>query len=114
MTILTLNNLPSPKKPLPEAAKIAPKEPGCYRIFFKGDLIYVGKAVNLRKRLSEYVNGSAGKYPSSEFISEYSTEIEVIYVPIPREDLKRREQELMKLFHPLLNKRNSTWLRGKK
>lgn len=114
MNILTIRDFPSQKRPFLDALKVAPKKPGCYRIFFKGDLIYVGKAVDLKKRLSEYSNGYAGKYPSSEFITEYVAETEVSYSVMPKEKIEEVEQELIDTFSPLLNKRNSSWLRGKK
>lgn len=105
---------PTIKTLLSNAVKSAPNESGCYRMFFKGELIYIGKAVDLKKRLSEYLNGSAGKHPSSQYITENSTEIEVIYALVPSNKILEVEKNLIRTFSPLLNKRNSIWLRGEK
>ena len=43
---------------LREQAEAFPNEPGVYRMLDEnGSVIYVGKAKNLRKRISNYVNG---------------------------------------------------------
>lgn len=66
-----------PKEKLKKNIKSAPKTAGVY--FFKnkaGDVIYVGKAVNLRKRLESYLQKSSNDNPQKRALKEKITKVD--------------------------------------
>ena len=60
------------KSTLPEAVRRLPGSPGVYKFFNEeGGLIYVGKAKNIRKRVTSYFNKVSGLHPkTTRLVSE--------------------------------------------
>lgn len=81
----------------------APAAPGCY--VFKdehGKVLYVGKAVDLRKRVPAYLRPGADGRPHIPFLMERATTVEFIVVTNEKEALVL-ENNLIKRFRPRYN-----------
>jgi excinuclease ABC subunit C len=79
-----------------------PGEPGIYKFFDKGQqLIYVGKAKNLKKRISSYFNKNLGSYKTHELVSRID-HIEFTIVN-SEQDAFFLENSLIKKFQPRYN-----------
>ncbi len=91
------------RTPLNEQLKIIPENPGVYRYFdFKGKLLYIGKAKNLKKRVSSYFSKSKGhSYRISTMVSQVA-EIKFTVVNSEKEALIL-ENNLIKEFQPKYN-----------
>ncbi len=79
-----------------------PTEPGIYKYYDeKGTLIYVGKAKNLRKRVSSYFTKSLSSYKTHELVHRIRT-IEFTIVN-SEQDALFLENSLIKEYQPLFN-----------
>ncbi len=79
-----------------------PLEPGIYKYFdSRKDLLYVGKAKNLRKRVSSYFNKTVSNYKTFELIKRIAT-IEFTLVN-SEQDAFLLENSLIKQFQPRFN-----------
>ncbi len=80
-----------------------PQKPGCYQYFnAKGELIYIGKAVNLRSRVSSYWRDSANHTPAKSRMVKEIKEIKWIEVDSEIEALLL-EANLIKAHRPYYN-----------
>lgn len=82
-----------------------PEQPGCY--LFKdaqGEVIYVGKAVNLRNRVRSYFHASAQQHPKTRRLVQRVADIEWIVVGSELEALIL-EMQLIKRYRPRYNVR---------
>lgn len=82
-----------------------PERPGCY--LFKdeqGEVIYVGKAVNLRNRVRSYFHASAQQHPKTRRLVERIADLEWIVVGSELEALIL-EMQLIKRHRPRYNVR---------
>jgi len=71
--------------PIPEHLRptldTLPEKPGCYLMKdAAGEIIYVGKAVNLRRRVRSYFHKSAQKHPKTRRLVAQIADIEWITV----------------------------------
>lgn len=83
-------------------AHTIPQEPGIYKYFDAQDkIIYVGKAKNLRKRVSSYFNKTFTNYKTHELVKRIER-IEFTIV-ISEPDAFFLENSLIKNFQPLFN-----------
>ncbi len=79
-----------------------PTEPGCYRYFSSdGELIYVGKAKNIRKRVSSYFNKTVDNYKTRKLVSSIA-KIEYT-VTNTEHDAFLLENSLIKHYQPRYN-----------
>ena len=79
-----------------------PVEPGIYKYYdAMGDLLYVGKAKNLRKRVSSYFSNTYTNYKTHELVIRIS-KIEFTIVN-SEQDAFLLENSLIKNFQPLFN-----------
>ena len=79
-----------------------PVEPGNYKYYdAAGDLLYVGKAKNLRKRVSSYFSNTFTNYKTHELVGRIAT-IEFTIVN-SEQDAFLLENSLIKNFQPLFN-----------
>ena len=79
-----------------------PKEPGVYRYFDKnGTLLYVGKAKNIRNRVSSYFSGKPANQKTTELVSRVH---KIEYTIVPSEaDALFLENTLIKKHQPKFN-----------
>jgi excinuclease ABC subunit C len=57
-----------------QIARSIPLEPGIYKYFdSRKELLYVGKAKNLRKRVSSYFNKTIANYKTYELVKRISS-----------------------------------------
>src|ERR1700760_624842 len=83
-------------------ANSIPLEPGIYKYFdSRKDLLYVGKAKNLRKRVSSYFNKTLSNYKTYELVRRIHT-IEFTLVN-SEQDAFLLENSLIKQFQPRFN-----------
>ena len=83
-------------------SSIIPQEPGIYKYFNKsGKIIYVGKAKNIRKRVSSYFNKTQASYKTLELVKNISR-IEFTIVN-SEQDAFFLENSLIKQFQPKYN-----------
>lgn len=83
-------------------AKSIPYHPGIYKYFDdSGELLYVGKAKNLRKRVSSYFNKTFSTYKTHELVRRI-TRIEFTIVD-SEQDAFLLENSLIKQFQPRFN-----------
>lgn len=68
---------------------------GCYQLFYKGKLVYVGKAEDgIRKRFVQYYNGTTVHYPSSSKIHKNIENIKVSWQVLrSREECRETERQ---------------------
>ncbi len=79
-----------------------PVEPGIYKYYdAAGDLLYVGKAKSLRKRVSSYFSNTFTNYKTHELVGRIAT-IEFTIVN-SEQDAFLLENSLIKNFQPLFN-----------
>jgi len=89
-------------KEFQQRAHKIPAEPGIYKYYDeKGTLIYVGKAKNLRKRVSSYFTKSLSSYKTHELVHRIS-KIEFTIVN-SEQDALFLENSLIKEYQPLFN-----------
>jgi len=80
-----------------------PLKPGCYLMKNKtGNIIYVGKAINLRHRVRSYFHGNDGQHPRTRQLVQNITDIEWIVVDSELEALIL-EMTLIKKHKPIYN-----------
>ena len=78
------------------------EEPGCYQYLDKdGKIIYVGKAKNLKRRVSSYFNNSPKNRKTQILVSKIQ-DIKYIVVPTD-EDALIQENNLIKEHQPFYN-----------
>jgi excinuclease ABC subunit C len=79
-----------------------PQEPGIYKYYNAGnELIYVGKAKNIRKRVTSYFNKNLGSYKTHELVNRIHR-IEFTIVN-SETDAFLLENSLIKQFQPVFN-----------
>jgi excinuclease ABC subunit C len=79
-----------------------PQQPGIYKYFNTGnELIYVGKAKNIRKRVSSYFSKTFTTYKTHELVQRIAR-IEFTIVN-SEQDAFLLENSLIKQFQPLFN-----------
>ncbi|MCW3074305.1 MAG: excinuclease subunit [Flaviaesturariibacter sp.] len=79
-----------------------PEGPGIYKYYdVNGSLLYVGKAKNIRKRVSSYFNKNAGSYKTHELVKRIR-KIEFTIVN-SEQDAFLLENSLIKQYQPLFN-----------
>ena len=78
------------------------EEPGCYQYLDKdGTVIYVGKAKNLKRRVSSYFNNSPKNRKTQILVSKIE---DIKYVVVPTdEDALIQENNLIKEHQPFYN-----------
>ena len=78
------------------------EEPGCYQYLDKdGTVIYVGKAKNLKRRVSSYFNNSPKNRKTQILVSKIE---DIKYVVVPTdEDALIQENNLIKAHQPFYN-----------
>lgn len=80
-----------------------PEKPGCYQYFDdKGIIIYVGKAKNLKKRVSSYFTKTHSDSPKTRILVSKIRDIKYIIVDT-EEDTLLLENSLIKEFQPRYN-----------
>jgi excinuclease ABC subunit C len=80
-----------------------PNKPGCYLMKNKtGNIIYVGKAVNLRHRVRSYFHDNEGQHPRTRQLVQNIIDIEWIVVDTELEALIL-EMTLIKKHRPIYN-----------
>lgn len=85
-----------------EIAPTLPVSPGIYKYFdASGNLLYVGKAKNIRKRVSSYFNKTLASYKTHELVKRIR-KIEFTIVN-SEQDAFLLENSLIKQFQPLFN-----------
>jgi excinuclease ABC subunit C len=85
-----------------QIAKSIPLQPGIYK-YFDADkkLLYVGKAKNLRKRVSSYFNKTLASYKTAELVRRIQT---IDYTIVTSEqDALFLENSLIKQYQPVFN-----------
>jgi excinuclease ABC subunit C len=86
-----------------ETSRTLPPKPGVYQYFNAGGvIIYVGKAKNLRSRVSSYFRPSANLTPAKQLMVEEIVRIETILVRTETEALLL-ESTLIKKYRPKYN-----------
>lgn len=80
-----------------------PEKPGCYQYFDeKGSIIYVGKAKNLKKRVSSYFTKKHDNSPKTRILVSKIRDIKYIVVDT-EEDTLLLENNLIKEYQPRYN-----------
>jgi len=88
---------------LREHVKILPSQPGVYRFLDKeGNIIYIGKAKNLKNRVSQYFHSPQSLSPKTKVMTSKIEEIEHTVVE-SEEDALLLENNLIKKFLPRYN-----------
>jgi excinuclease ABC subunit C len=96
--------------------KLAPKEPGCYVWKNKDDkVLYIGKAVNIRSRVSSYVNNYDRLDPKIRAMIDQVADVEFLTVDSEVEAIIL-ETNLIKKYKPKYNRlmkddKNYSWVR---
>lgn len=90
------------QKEFREIAGTLPQEPGIYKYYNEeGDLLYVGKAKNIRKRVSSYFNKSINSYKTHELVRRiHRIEFTIVHT---EQDAFLLENSLIKQYQPLFN-----------
>jgi excinuclease ABC subunit C len=90
------------QKEFQELAGTLPQEPGIYKYYDEnGSLLYVGKAKNIRKRVSSYFNKSINSYKTHELVRRIRRiEFTIVHT---EQDAFLLENSLIKQFQPLFN-----------
>jgi excinuclease ABC subunit C len=87
-----------------EFIKAVPATPGIYRVFNKdGELVYVGKAKNLRRRLSQYRNAKRRKVHRKMKLIVAAADAITYESCASDADAQRLELELIQTLRPELN-----------
>jgi excinuclease ABC subunit C len=88
---------------LKEIIKVLPTSPGVYQYFdAHGKIIYVGKAINLRSRVSSYFNKSAQHSGKTQILVKQIVDLKTIKVPTEMDALLL-ENSLIKKHQPKYN-----------
>ena len=89
---------------LKQKLETLPTQPGCYLMKDKaGDVVYVGKAVNLRSRVGQYFQERSGDTRAFiPFLEDLLSDVEVMITPSEK-DAVLLENELIKKFRPRFN-----------
>ena len=82
--------------------KTLPEKPGVYQYFdARGTIIYVGKAKNLKKRVSSYFNKTQDNYKTSVLVRKI---VNIEYIVVNTElDALLLENNLIKSYQPRYN-----------
>ncbi|HVK97704.1 MAG TPA: GIY-YIG nuclease family protein, partial [Flavisolibacter sp.] len=89
-------------KEFQEISSTLPGHPGIYKYFdASGELIYVGKAKNIRKRVNSYFNKGLSSYKTNELVRRIA-KIEFTIVN-SEQDAFLLENSLIKQYQPLFN-----------
>ena len=90
------------QKEFQEIAGTLPQEPGIYKYYdASGQLLYVGKAKNIRKRVSSYFNKTVASYKTHELVRRIRRiEFTIVHT---EQDAFLLENSLIKQFQPLFN-----------
>jgi excinuclease ABC subunit C len=85
-----------------EIAPTLPAAPGIYKYYNEaGELLYVGKAKNIRKRVSSYFNKTVANYKTHELVRRiYRIEFAIVN---SEQDAFLLENSLIKQYQPLFN-----------
>ncbi|GAB6394058.1 MAG: excinuclease ABC subunit UvrC [Bacteroidales bacterium] len=99
MTTITDNNTANY---LSSILEIIPEKPGCYQYFDgKGTIIYVGKAKNLKKRVSSYFNKTHDNLKTQVLVMHIR---DIKYIVVDNEeDALHLENSLIKQYKPRYN-----------
>ncbi|MFT7156692.1 MAG: excinuclease ABC subunit C [Parvicella sp.] len=88
---------------LKEIIKVLPTSPGVYQYFdAHGKIIYVGKAINLRSRVTSYFNKSAQHSGKTQILVKQIVDLKTIKVPTEMDALLL-ENSLIKKHQPKYN-----------
>lgn len=80
-----------------------PKQPGVYRyIASDGEIVYVGKAKNLRNRIASYFTGGKGQHHRTKLMLQHASHIEFTIAP-SEHDALLLENSLIKKHQPRYN-----------
>ncbi|NLF27674.1 MAG: excinuclease ABC subunit UvrC [Clostridiales bacterium] len=82
--------------------KNLPDSPGCYLMKSGGQIIYVGKAVNLKNRVRQYFQSSRGHSPKVRAMVEHVDDFDIVLVDGEMEALAL-ELNLIKRYRPKYN-----------
>ena len=90
------------QKEFQEISNGLPQEPGIYKYYDGGgQLLYVGKAKNIRKRVSSYFNKTLASYKTHELVKRIKRiEFTIVHT---EQDAFLLENSLIKQFQPLFN-----------
>jgi len=90
------------QKEFQEISGTLPQEPGIYKYYdASGSLLYVGKAKNIRKRVSSYFNKTLSSYKTHELVKRIRRiEFTIVHT---EQDAFLLENSLIKQFQPLFN-----------
>ena len=90
------------QKEFQEVAGTLPQEPGIYKYYdASGSLLYVGKAKNIRKRVSSYFTKTLASYKTHELVKRIKRiEFTIVHT---EQDAFLLENSLIKQFQPLFN-----------
>src|SRR5215831_8035268 len=90
------------QKEFQEVLATIPVEPGIYKYFDRSkELLYVGKAKNIRKRVSSYFNKNVSTYKTYELVQRiHSIEFTIVD---SEQDAFLLENSLIKQFQPRFN-----------
>lgn len=90
------------QKEFQELAGTLPQAPGVYKYFdAAGTLMYVGKAKNIRKRVSSYFTKTLASYKTHELVKRIRRiEFTIVHT---EQDAFLLENSLIKQFQPLFN-----------
>src|SRR5215210_7189500 len=90
------------QKEFQNVAGSLPQSPGIYKYYnANGELLYVGKAKNIRKRVSSYFNKTLGSYKTGELVRRiHRIEFTIVHT---EQDAFLLENSLIKQFQPLFN-----------
>jgi excinuclease ABC subunit C len=88
---------------IPDLLRQLPQSPGCYIMRnSKGNILYVGKAVNLHNRVRSYFTSTAGLTPKTRLMAEQVNDFEYFVVSSEQEALIL-ELNLIKRYWPPYN-----------
>ena len=82
--------------------KNLPDSPGCYLMKSHGQIIYVGKAVNLKNRVRQYFQSSKNHTPKVQAMVERVDDFDIVLVDSEMEALAL-ELNLIKRYRPKYN-----------
>lgn len=90
------------QKEFQNVAGSLPQSPGIYKYYnADGELLYVGKAKNIRKRVSSYFNKTLASYKTGELVRRiHRIEFTIVHT---EQDAFLLENSLIKQFQPMFN-----------